>query len=210
LTAQVDIPLEIAKLEGDAVFLYALKMNGANWPDTSLKIGRKLLAFLAAFSDKLLELRQSNTCSCNACTLAENLKLKIVVHSGGALPYRIGKFEELSGVDVIMVHRLLKNSVPADEYILMTEAAYRDLHFPIDIPVTPGSETYDDLGQIKTYVYFPATTPDSGAPPATTQYSSLYYRLKNQVLKELKSMLVTLRLIKLPKFNNLPVGEGKS
>jgi hypothetical protein len=207
IIAQVDIPLEISKLEGDAIFLYALKMNAASWQDTSRQIGQKLLAFLSAFSDKLLELNQSNTCPCDACTFVEKLNLKIVVHSGQALLYQIGKFEELSGVDVIIVHRLLKNSVPASEYILMTETAYRDVQFPVEFPVTPGEEFYDEIGKIKTYVYFPSTAPESESLPDTRRYSSVFYRLKNMALKGLRSMLVNLGLAKLPKFNHLPVEE---
>jgi hypothetical protein len=210
IIAQVDIPLEISKLEGDAVFLYAQKINGADWQETSRQIGQKLLDFLSAFSDKLLELGQSNTCSCDACTFVEKLSLKIVVHSGKALLYQISKFEELSGVDVIIVHRLLKNSVPASEYILMTEAAYQDVQFPVEIPVTPGEEVYTDIGKIKTYVYLPSTAPESMVAPDTKQYSSVFYRLKNQALKILRSMLIDLGWAKLPKFNHLPDEVGKS
>jgi hypothetical protein len=209
IIAQVDIPLEISKLEGDAVFLYALKTNGTSWEDTSRQIGQKLLAFLAAFSDKLLELSQSNTCSCDACTFAEKLSLKIVVHSGEALLYQIGRFEELSGIDVIIVHRLLKNSVPADEYILLTEAAYQEVQFPVEIPVTPGEESYEEIGKIKTYVYFPSTVPEPEALPDAKRYSSVFYRIKNQALKILRSTLIDLGWAKLPKFNHLPEGVGE-
>lgn len=210
IIAQVEIPLEISKLEGDAVFLYALKTNGTFWQDTSRQIGRKLLAFLAAFSEKLQELSQSNTCSCNACTFIEKLSLKIVVHSGEALLYQIGKFEELSGVDVIIVHRLLKNSVPASEYILMTEAAYRDMQFPVEIPVTPGEEVYADIGKIKTYVYLPSAAPEPEVPTDPKRYSTNFYRFKNLALKGLRSMLINFGLAKLPKFNHLPDELGRS
>jgi hypothetical protein len=210
IIAQVEIPLEISKLEGDAIFLYALKTNGASWPDTSRQIGQKLLAFLAAFSGKLQELSQSNTCSCNACMFVEKLSLKIVVHSGEALVYQIGRFEELSGVDVIIVHRLLKNSVSASEYILMTEDAHRDVQFPVEIPLTPGEEIYDDVGKIKTYVYFPSTAPELKVASDTKHYSALFYRFKNQALKILRSMLIDFGWAKLPKFNHLPDEVGTS
>ena len=49
----------------------------------------------------------------------EKLRLKLVVHSGEALFHQILGFQELAGVDVIIVHRLLKNSVEADQYLLM-------------------------------------------------------------------------------------------
>lgn len=208
IIAQVDIPLEISKLEGDAVFLYALKTNSNSWQETSRQIGRKLLAFLAAFADKLSELGQSNTCSCDACMFIEKLSLKIVVHSGEALLYQIGKFEELSGVDVIIAHRLLKNSIPGSEYILLTEAAYQDVQFPVEIPVTPGEEVYADIGKIKTYVYLPPTAQEPEALPDTKRYSSVFYRLKNQALKMLRSMLIDLGWAKMPRFNHLPDRGG--
>lgn len=210
IIAQVKIPLEISKLEGDAVFLYAMKKNGISWQEISSQIGQKLLSFLAAFSDKLLELDQSNTCPCNACIFAKNLTLKIVVHSGEALLYQIGKFEELSGVDVIIVHRLLKNSVPAQEYILLTEEAYRDVQFPVEIPVTPGEENYDDIGKIKTYVFFPGAASESAPSREKKDYSSIFYRWKNKYQKRWKSKLLDLGWLKPPKFNNLPEDIGKS
>jgi hypothetical protein len=45
------------------------------------------------------------------------------------------------------------------------------------------------------------------APLVPQRYSSIFYRLKNMALKELRSMLVNLGLVELPKFKNLPVEE---
>jgi Protein of unknown function (DUF2652) len=203
-------PWKSQNSKGDAVFPYAMKKDGDSWQETSSQIGQKLLSFLAAFSGKLLELDQSNTCLCTACTFAKNLSLKIVVHSGEALLYQIGKFEELSGVDVIIVHRLMKNSVPASEYILMTEAAYRDVQFPMEIPVTPGLESYDDIGKINTYVFLPVTTSEAAQSPEKKHYSSMFYRWKNKYSKAWKSKLMDLGWVRPPRFNNLPDDLGKS
>jgi hypothetical protein len=60
-------------------------------------------------------LSQSTTCSCKACTHIERLRLKVIIH-GEALFYHVFRFLELAGVDVIIAHRLLKNSVIADQY----------------------------------------------------------------------------------------------
>ena len=54
------------------------------------------------------------------------------------------------GADVIIVHRLLKNSVPATQYLLLTEAARRELQFPETMRFKSSSETYEDFGRIKT------------------------------------------------------------
>ena len=77
-----------------------------------------------------------------------------MVHSGLAAFYEVRGHQELTGTGPIIVHRLLKNSVEADEYILLTEAAYSQLALP-EGEVVQGEETYDDIGSIRTYVYIP-------------------------------------------------------
>ncbi len=60
---------------------------------------------------------------------------------------------------MITVHRLAKNSVPEDEYVLMTEAAYSDLALPEGAIVREGVEEYD-TGTFKTYVFLPEVSVD--------------------------------------------------
>ena len=99
---QVEIPLEISKLEGDAVFPYAVKDEGsAAWEKVRHEIGAKLLGFFEAFSTKVSELSASNMCQCGACVNVRKLKLKVIVHSGQALFYTIGRFEELSAARIM-------------------------------------------------------------------------------------------------------------
>ncbi len=154
---QVEVPLEVSKLEGDAIFLYARKnRDGIAWDEIRKLTGEKLILFFDAFHEKLQELSGHDPCPCGACSNLNALKLKIVVHSGEALFYSIHQFNELSGTDVILVHRLLKNSTAADEYLLMTEPAFTDIEFPCRLAVREGSEHYEHLGQVKTYIYTPA------------------------------------------------------
>ena len=154
---QIEIPLEVSKLEGDAVFLYVIKDNDTfTWQDIRKVTGEKLILFFDAFHEKLQELGAHSSCPCGACSNLHALKLKIVVHSGEALFYRIHHFNELSGTDVILVHRLLKNSAATDEYLLMTEPAYVDIEFPCQLPVEEGCEHYEHPGQVNTFVYSPA------------------------------------------------------
>lgn len=200
---QVEIPLEISKLEGDAVFLYAVADDPNSREDLSGQIGGKLRRFLEAFSDKLQELSQSNICTCEACQNMGLLNLKIVVHYGRALLYQLGQFQELAGVDVIIVHRLLKNSVPAKQYILMTEAAFRGLQAALDFPMTPGVETYDEIGPVKTMVYLPEAAPEGREAQPRPPYGSFYYRAKNEISKSLRTALAYRGLLKFPKFNHL-------
>jgi hypothetical protein len=152
----VELPLEVAKLEGDAVFLFCRKQTGSNpWAEARRVIGEKLLRVFRLFGDKVVELSQSITCTCNACTHIEKLRLKVIVHSGEALFHHVFNFLELAGVDVIVLHRLLKNSIAADQYLLLTEAARQDLEFPEQIRWVNGSETFEEIGRINTLAFIP-------------------------------------------------------
>jgi hypothetical protein len=165
LVRAAELPLEVAKLEGDAVFLYCRRSSSeAAWSKTKEVIGRKLLAFFDLFRQKIEELSQSTTCTCQACHHIDRLRLKLIVHSGEALFHQVFQFVELAGVDVIIAHRLLKNSVPGDQYLLMTEAAQAQVQFSDGIRWTKGAESYDGLGRIPTLVYFPEPT-----APATVE-----------------------------------------
>lgn len=144
LIAEVEIPLSIAKLKGDALFLYLDK--GAE-PDAVRRVEAKLLRFFEAFSSTLRGRATTRTCSCGACRNTGSLRLKVVVHSGTALVYSIAQRTELAGIDVIIVHRLLKNSVTAREYILLTDAAKYDIH--LDLPIIcSGVEEVDGIGTV--------------------------------------------------------------
>jgi hypothetical protein len=155
---EVKIPLEVSKLEGDAVFLYVKKDNERFTLDNIRKItGEKLFRFFEVFHEKLHEQARHTRCNCGACSNVLALRLKVVVHSGEALFYQIHHFNELSGKDVILVHRLLKKSESNEEYLLLTERAYIDIQFPRKVPVREGSETYQHLGQFRTFVCYPYT-----------------------------------------------------
>jgi hypothetical protein len=163
---EVSLPLEVAKLEGDAVFLFGRKgADPASRAKQKQVIGQKLIAFFEVFGKRVGELSYATTCNCTACANIGNLRLKLIVHSGEALFHRILDFQELAGVDVIVVHRLLKNSVAADQYLLMTETAQQDMELPAPARLVKSSETYDDIGRIDTLVYYPQS---SGPPVAET------------------------------------------
>jgi len=159
ILAEVEIPLVVKEIEGDAVFLYSVRpQDDAAWQAVCAEVGKKLLRFFEAFSAVLVAESESTLCICEVCKHMPGLKLKIVVHSGEALFHSIGDFAEVSGVDVILAHRLLKNSIDADEYILMTDTAYRDLRFPAELEVHRSSEEYEGFGSIATFVHFPDET----------------------------------------------------
>jgi hypothetical protein len=72
---------------------------------------------------RLDELERSNLCRCECCQHLGDLDLKAVVHRGPVTAYRLDRFTELSGMPVIVTHRLLKNSARTPRYVLVTDAA---------------------------------------------------------------------------------------
>lgn len=155
LMDQVDVPLRVSYVEGDALLLYAIRSGDADvWRRRSQNLVVRLLSLFEVFRERLLEIGAYSVCKCGACAEVGDLKLKIIAHSGEALLTHVGEFPTLSGIDVITVHRLAKNSVQEDEYVLLTAAAYRDLGLPPEAKVREGSEEYD-TGTFKTYIYLP-------------------------------------------------------
>ena len=154
IIGEIEIPLELKEIEGDAVFLYAVHPgDDERWRQVCDEVARKLFRFFEAFTKSLVASAESTVCLCGTCQNVDKLKLKIVVHSGEALFHSIDRFRDVSGVDVILAHRLLKNSVPSDEYLLLTEAAAKELRFPEEIRFEKGSEAYDGFGSVATRVH---------------------------------------------------------
>src|SRR4051794_12231173 len=89
----------------------------------------------------------ATSCPCDACRRIPELELKVVAHRGSFAAHDVAGSPELTGSDVIVAHRLLKNRVTEATglhgYALLTDAAAGELH---DLP--PYTEHYDDLGEV--------------------------------------------------------------
>jgi arsenite methyltransferase len=184
LLEEVALPLTLSKVEGDALFLYAVKEGDEmDWEQARKGISEKFYTFFHTFAHKAEELNLHSICKCSACTNIDKLRLKVVAHSGKMVFSRIGTQVEISGIDAIIAHRLLKNSVKGDQYILMTEQAQRDIPLP-GLKSWESQETYDEIGTIKTTVYL-APEPPPYVPDATVKYSSVFRdSLRQEVQKE--------------------------
>lgn len=149
-------PLVLNKLEGDAAFLYA-ETEGADEVSAVRDVVRQVQAFFAAFHAKVQELSSGRSaCPCDACQRIRNLQLKAVVHTGVVAFKKIRQFDELAGEEVILAHRLLKNTVPSHEYILMTEAVYAVIEEMPGWRTELREEYYDGLGAVRVKVLYPA------------------------------------------------------
>ena len=128
ILAEVDIPLTLHGIEGDAVFLSAAHPSEeAAWREVLAQVRTKLARFFEVFLAAIVRAAETTPCDCPSCGNVDKLKLKIIVHSGRAVFHTIAGLAQVSGTDVIIAHRLLKNSVPSGEYLLMTDSAYQDL-----------------------------------------------------------------------------------
>lgn len=202
---EAKIPLQIAKLEGDAVFLYAQKKSSdEKWAEEIARIKKNISSFVVGFKKRALELSESNTCGCNACTLVKELKLKVVIHYGKALFYKISGMKELSGSDVILVHRLLKNSVPSQEYILFTEAAYNAFGYGQRQDFEERSETYEG-GETKVFVTYPGEKIKAVIEKMKKKkLDSFFYRML-YMMSKMGSMAAVMMSGGRKKYNNIEV-----
>jgi len=152
---EVDIPLRLQGIEGDAIFVYAEHPGSDEaWREVLAEIRTKLLRFFEVFYAEAVTAMESTPCKCAICRNVEELKLKVIVHSGRAVFNAIAGSPQISGTDVILAHRLLKNSVPSSEYLLLTESAYRDLGRELAGEFVEGRESYAELGSVKTFVRY--------------------------------------------------------
>lgn len=133
IVADIVPPFTLSKLEGDAVFAFARIDDGAPQGQAVLDCVRRCYA---GFTQRLGQAGDQWTCTCDACSRASSLDLKFVLHAGRFFVQEIAGSRELSGPDVVLAHRLLKNSaaeiVGQRAYALVTDAAAERLAIPRD------------------------------------------------------------------------------
>jgi len=153
-------PLILNKLEGDAVLFYALADDDPRAAAESTL--RQVNGFFQAFSTRKKEIGVDALCNCGACTEVVHLNIKVVMNYGNVVVRRVRQFEEISGTSVIIAHRLLKNCVPLDEYVLLTEAFEQGLG---EVPAggTNITEQCEGIGEVKAAYYPPL--PYESLPP---------------------------------------------
>jgi len=148
-------PLKLIELEGDAVFFYAACYRDETELDQHIAaVKMQILGFFQSFYREMLKLTELQLCVCEACVSVKDLRLKIVLHAGEVAVEQIQAFEKLFGIDVIVAHRLLKNSIPAKEYILMTTPVQQRLGDFHALTPEKRQENYDDIGKVEYFVYY--------------------------------------------------------
>src|SRR3954447_17035063 len=143
----------LAKLEGDAAFTIAPadKVDGSLLLDT---IERCYFGFRRRRRD----VRQATSCECNACVRIPDLNLKFVAHTGPVARQKMMGLEELVGADVIVVHRLLKNTVVESTgvaaYALFSQACMDAAGVePAALGMARHVESYEYIGEVAGWVH---------------------------------------------------------
>jgi hypothetical protein len=163
-----EYPLQLNKLEGDAALFYAYSDGTAKAARDILgQIGRAFDAFYAR-EEKLAEY---NMCTCEGCMQIRQLDLKAIVHHGQAAIKQVRRFEELAGEDVILAHRLLKNSVGKREYLLMSDAFFALLSGQPAEAAEARTEQCEGIGPVKVHVQYPRHRLASPLPAAAPRFA---------------------------------------
>ena len=149
----IQAPLSVSSVEGDAVFMYGVMPEGVSGQTVVESVELMYCAFASALETMTL----NTTCRCNACANINTLGLKIVMHCGEYVVTNIGGRETLSGPDVILVHRLLKNEIREAtgiaDYMLVTQACVEELGIEgIVAGWVEHTEEYEHVGEVKGYV----------------------------------------------------------
>jgi hypothetical protein len=145
-------PFKLAKLEGDAAFGYVVtdKIDGSLLQDS-------IESTYFAFRRRLRDIGRATSCECDACRRIPQLDLKFVVHHGEVAKQRVAGRDELAGRDVILLHRLLKNSVDSKlggrAYALYTDTCIRAAGIdPMVQGLIEHIETIDGIGEVRVWL----------------------------------------------------------
>lgn len=147
-------PFKVANIVGDALFLYA--------PDDGSASGQTVLdaidTLYCTFTDNVCALKYGASCPNDPSLLAGALDLKLVVHYGEYAVTVLGQREELSGSDVILLHRLAKNRVAQElgltGYAMLTKGAVGRMDLmPFFETLEARVEQVEHIGEVETYVY---------------------------------------------------------
>ena len=153
---------DLVEIEGDAAFV-SREIDGMDGPAMLATVTQAAVAMHRAFHEqrRLIEL---NMCPCGSCNKTSALRLKFVAHVGEVATQTIKRRRKLVGIDVIYVHRLLKNAVPVEEYVLVSEELYRGGGTaPSEPAMQELAQELDGIGPVRTYFM---DVGDIAAPPA--------------------------------------------
>ena len=151
LVEQVGEPMQFWKMEGDAVLAYSTQREFPSG-ETFLTICENLYN---AFATRRQNIIANTACPCQACANVGMLDLKVIAHHGNFDEMRVGPVEDISGADVILVHRMAKTDVRETtgvrSYALFSDAAVEAMG--IVSALIPYSQPFEHFGEVSMQVY---------------------------------------------------------
>jgi len=138
--------MKVSEFEGDAVLFYR---NGA--PPLLEQLVQQARKMYLDFHTHLKKFEYGRVCQCGACAGASGITLKMVAHFGSASTMQVKDHVKFIGKDIIIAHRLLKNSVSVPEYLLVSQPTLSRLADAEGqlVSFANGADAYDNLGTIE-------------------------------------------------------------
>jgi hypothetical protein len=140
IAARLTPRLRLSAIEGDALLLYGRR---AVTDETLVPL---LVDTYREFRTLARTIDPCTGCVCDACDSGKDLQLKYIVHAGEFVEQSVAGLVQLYGHDVNIASRLLKNHIPAKQYIFVTDAAAALV--PLGPAAVPHVES-TDLGEVK-------------------------------------------------------------
>ena len=158
----------LAEIEGDAVLFYR-----KGEPLQHKQLVDQCLSMFSNFHRQLMVIERDTVCQCKACQSACKMTLKFIAHFGYIKEIKVAQFVKATGVDMIIAHRLLKNDIDSDEYVLITESYCEAVGRSDPNPTlqwSKSSQSYNGIGEVE-YEYaaltnYKAQIPPPPAPPS--------------------------------------------
>gem|GEM_PF-3287133 len=195
--------MTLAKIEGDAVFVYA--------PATRFTHGEALLDLIettyVAFRERTQNMYRRTTCTCSACRAIPTLDLKFFTHHGDFIVQHILDRQEFVGTDVNLAHRLMKNHVTEATgwrgYALYTRRLWKGGAY-FSKPKMPIMYAFKTLMRLRRWCGIGGTT-RSIAPNGVMGITNGVQVLARMVAV-VSGRVITARTVKANRLRRLPIG----
>lgn len=145
------LDMNIAEIEGDAIFFY----KTGRMPAIS-KVAKQCQAIYEGFINCIESYKESDPVNYKKYLADNQLGIKMIIHTGLISITKIEGRTKLLGEDVILVHKLLKNNVPEFNYILLTSKYTNKLKDKKSVSnwfnwenLKEGIENYEHFGEVR-------------------------------------------------------------
>lgn len=149
------IKMNVGEIEGDAIFFY----RTGRLPSVAM-VAKQCKLLFQTFHNYLQSVQKDDPENYQKHLADGQMGLKIIIHYGEIMEANIKGRTKLIGENVIIAHKLLKNSISEGEYVLLTKEYTNKIDsknitqwFPWG-KLQEGSEIYEYIGEVK-YYYIP-------------------------------------------------------